>query len=165
MLVRRTLEYRNGQGEQPTGKSAPVEGRSEYAVRVKAGKYRTYFFDVKVSNRNDRYIAITESKRQRDGGGYERRKLYIYPEDFDKFVHALQNTIAYIDEQPELTSETSEPYHIESQHKTALTDAPEATAAETKRTAPTNEEFISPDDPPTPPAQRIEDEEADLLWD
>lgn len=73
-------------------------GKAEvYSKRVKAGK-RTYFFDVKATRSNDYYLTITESKRrQRDEGFfYEKHKLFLYKEDFDKFVEALKETVSHV---------------------------------------------------------------------
>ena len=68
-----------------------------YSKRVKAGK-RTYFFDVKSTRSNDFYITITESRRypQGDGFAYEKHKMFLYKEDFDKFVEALQDTVHHV---------------------------------------------------------------------
>jgi hypothetical protein len=68
-----------------------------YSKRVRAGK-RTYFFDVKSTRSNDYYLTITESRRhpQGDGFTYEKHKMFLYKEDFDKFVEALQETIEFV---------------------------------------------------------------------
>ena len=68
-----------------------------YSQRVRAGK-RTYFFDVKATRSNDYYLTITESKRKfkDDGFGYEKHKIFLYKEDFIKFVVALQETIDHV---------------------------------------------------------------------
>lgn len=68
-----------------------------YSKRVRAGK-RTYFFDVKATRTNDYYLTITESRRQPQGDGfvYEKHKLFLYKEDFDKFVEALQETVVHM---------------------------------------------------------------------
>lgn len=68
-----------------------------YSQRVKAGK-RTYFFDVKSTRANDYYLTITESRRQPQGDGftYEKHKMFVYKEDFNKFVAALEQTIDHI---------------------------------------------------------------------
>ncbi len=68
-----------------------------YSKRVRAGK-RTYFFDVKATRTNDYYLTITESRRQPQGDGfvYEKHKLFLYKEDFDKFVEALQETVVHL---------------------------------------------------------------------
>jgi hypothetical protein len=76
-------------------------GREEiHSKAVRAGK-RTYFFDVKATRRNDYYLTITESKKRfnRDGKFfYEKHKLFIYKEDFDKFSDALKEVIEFIRE-------------------------------------------------------------------
>ena len=68
-----------------------------YSRRVRAGK-RTYFFDVKSTRTNDYYLTITESRRHPQGEGfvYEKHKLFLYKEDFDKFVEALQETVEHV---------------------------------------------------------------------
>jgi len=74
------------------------KGRDEiYSERVKAGK-RTYFFDVKATRSNDYYLTITESKRKPkdDGFYYEKHKIFLYKEDFNKFVDALNTTVSHV---------------------------------------------------------------------
>lgn len=73
-------------------------GKAEiYSKRVRAGK-RTYFFDVKATRSNDYYLTITESKRRykEDGYFYEKHKIFLYKEDFDKFVDALQGSVDHV---------------------------------------------------------------------
>ena len=71
-----------------------------FSERVRAGK-RTYFFDVKATRSNDYYLTITESKRRynEDGFSYEKHKLFLYKEDFNKFITALTNTVNYVKEE------------------------------------------------------------------
>ena len=70
--------------------------RSEvYSTKIRAGK-RTYFFDVKETRSNDYYITITESKRRFGGDGYDKHKIFLYKEDFNKFVNCLNETIDYV---------------------------------------------------------------------
>jgi len=68
-----------------------------YSQRVRAGK-RTYFFDIKSTRSNDYYLTITESKRRfkDEGYFYEKHKIFLYKEDFDKFLEALQGTVDYV---------------------------------------------------------------------
>jgi hypothetical protein len=68
-----------------------------YSQRVRAGK-RTYFFDVKSTRSNDYYLTITESKRRYkdDGYVYEKHKIFLYKEDFDKFIEALKETVDHV---------------------------------------------------------------------
>jgi hypothetical protein len=66
-----------------------------FTKRVRAGK-RTYFFDVKsTKSEKDFYITITESKRVGDEE-YEKHKIFLYKEDFDKFREALVEAVEYV---------------------------------------------------------------------
>ncbi|MFH0758797.1 MAG: DUF3276 family protein [Bacteroidota bacterium] len=75
-----------------------AEREEIHSKAVRAGK-RTYFFDVKATRRNDYYLTITESKKRfgRDGKFfYEKHKLFLYKEDFDKFADSLTEIIEFI---------------------------------------------------------------------
>jgi hypothetical protein len=67
-----------------------------FSKRLKAGKIRTYFFDVRSTRSNDYFITLTESKKRFNEGGYERHKIFLYKEDFNKFLKALGETIDYV---------------------------------------------------------------------
>ncbi len=67
-----------------------------FSKKLRAGRRRTYFFDVRTTKSDDYYITITESKKKFDGDGYERHKLFLYKEDFNKFVTALSSTVDYV---------------------------------------------------------------------
>jgi len=79
-----------------------------YSKAVRAGK-RTYFFDVKATRKNDYYVTITESKKRYDEDGrfhYEKHKVFLYKEDFEKFAEGLDEIIGYIKQnQPALAEE------------------------------------------------------------
>jgi hypothetical protein len=66
-----------------------------YSTKIRAGK-RTYFFDVKETRSNDYYITITESKRRFSGEGYDKHKIFLYKEDFNKFMSCLNDTIDHV---------------------------------------------------------------------
>ncbi|MDR0845242.1 MAG: PUR family DNA/RNA-binding protein [Tannerella sp.] len=69
-----------------------------YSKAIKAGK-RIYYIDVKKNLRNDYFIAITESKKSLSGEGvptYEKHKIFLYKEDFDKFIDGLTEIVDYI---------------------------------------------------------------------
>ncbi len=76
-----------------------------FSKAVRAGK-RTYFFDVKATRRNDYYLTITESKKRYESEGnfhFEKHKLFLYKEDFEKFAEGFQEVVEYIKaNQPEL---------------------------------------------------------------
>lgn len=69
---------------------------SVFSKRVKAGKRRTYFFDVKETRGSDFFITITESKKRFNDDGYDRHKMFIYKEDFNKFLNALTETVDFV---------------------------------------------------------------------
>ena len=68
---------------------------SVYSKKVRAGKRRTYFFDVRRTKGEDFYLTLTESSRRMDGG-YERHKIFLYKEDFNRFIESLEETINHI---------------------------------------------------------------------
>lgn len=73
-------------------------GEDVYSKPVRAGK-RTYFFDVKATKGNDYYLTITESKRRVDKDGrfvYDKHKIFLYKEDFDKFAEGLEEVVKFI---------------------------------------------------------------------
>ncbi len=69
---------------------------SIFSKRIKAGKRRTYFFDVRSTRSSDYFITITESKKRFDDNGYERHKMFLYKEDFNKFLNALTETVNHV---------------------------------------------------------------------
>lgn len=92
-----------------------------FSNAVRAGK-RTYFFDVKATKKNDYYLTITESKKRFDKEGnfsFEKHKVFLYKEDFDKFADGLLEAIDFIkttnlekEEKELVTSEYEEPATI-----------------------------------------------------
>jgi hypothetical protein len=69
---------------------------SVYSKRIKAGKRRTYFFDVRETRGSDYYLTITESRKRFDSDGYDRHKIFVYKEDFNKFVKGLGEAVDYV---------------------------------------------------------------------
>jgi hypothetical protein len=69
---------------------------SIYSKRIRAGKRRTYFFDVRTTRGNDYYLTITESRKRFNDNGYDRHKIFLYKEDFNKFIKALGEAIDYV---------------------------------------------------------------------
>lgn len=69
---------------------------SVYSKRIRAGKRRTYFFDVRATRGNDYFLTITESRKRFDDNGYDRHKIFLYKEDFNKFLKALGEAIDYV---------------------------------------------------------------------
>ncbi|WP_319229130.1 DUF3276 family protein [Draconibacterium orientale] len=79
---------------------------------IRAGK-RTYFFDVKSTRNDEYYLTITESKKRFGENGkfsYEKHKIFLYREDFTKFIESLQEVVDFIHgKQPEELREEVEP--------------------------------------------------------
>ena len=69
---------------------------SVYSRKIRAGKRRTYFFDVRKTKGEDFYLTLTESTRKFNGDGYERHKIFLYKEDFNRFIDSLQEVVEYI---------------------------------------------------------------------
>src|SRR5215212_236219 len=69
---------------------------SIYSKRIRAGKRRTYFFDVRETRGNDYYLTITESRKKFDSEGYDRHKIFLYKEDFNKFIKGLNEAVDYV---------------------------------------------------------------------
>lgn len=97
------------------GYSHDRSGDEIYSKPVRAGK-RTYFFDVKsTKGNNDFYLTITESKRKMESDGrfsYDKHKIFLYKEDFEKFAEGLQDAVNYIKSQC-LHGEPVEDTHIQ----------------------------------------------------
>ena len=68
-----------------------------YSQRVRAGK-RTYFFDVRTTRGGDYYVTITESKKvfNDEGFYYQKHKIFLYKEDFNKFHYAMNATLDHV---------------------------------------------------------------------
>lgn len=69
---------------------------SVYSTKVRAGKRRTYFFDVRKTKGEDFYITITESTKKFNGDGYERHKIFLYKEDFNRFVESMNDAVNHV---------------------------------------------------------------------
>jgi len=92
--------------EEEAGIKEVVDSHEEKVVKeeiftkiVRAGK-RTYFFDVKATRTDDYYLTITESKKRIGKEGkvfYEKHKIFLYKEDFEKFADGLRDAVAFID--------------------------------------------------------------------
>ncbi len=81
----------NDQNDQNERKQESV-----FSKRIKAGKRRTYFFDVRATRGNDYFLTITESRKRFDDNGYDRHKVFVYKEDFNKFIKALNETVDFV---------------------------------------------------------------------
>jgi hypothetical protein len=103
-------------------------GKEEIFTKVvRAGK-RTYFFDVKATRRDDYYLTITESKKRLGKEGkvfYEKHKIFLYKEDFEKFSEGLKDSVEYIDNNKDIPIQSAPVPEVES-----IPEKPEFTAGE-----------------------------------
>lgn len=83
-------------------------GEQIHTKAVRAGK-RTYFFDVKATRGDDYFITITESRKRTNADGsasFSRNQIYLYKEDFEKFVDGIGEMISFVKEhKPEYFAE------------------------------------------------------------
>jgi len=105
---------------------------SVYSSKVRAGKRRTYFFDVRKTKGEDFYITLTESTKKFNGTGYERHKLFLYKEDFNRFLGGLEEVINHVKTElmPDYDYDEYTRRQEEWERKKALEDAEAATNAE-----------------------------------
>ena len=117
---------------------------SIYSKRIRAGKRRTYFFDVRATRGNDYYLTITESRKRFNDNGYDRHKIFLYKEDFNKFIKALTEAVdhvktqlmpdfdfdAYNHDEVEVENETEEVTAEVTQPVTASTNTAPSTSSE-----------------------------------
>ena len=100
-----------------------------FSKAVRAGK-RTYFFDVKATRKNDYYLTITESKKRFEEDGrfrFEKHKLFLYKEDFEKFADGLKEAIDFIQSEQGVYNEEGQ---LEAPRQKQETEQPEAEEAE-----------------------------------
>jgi Protein of unknown function (DUF3276) len=117
------------------------KNESVYSKRIRAGKRRTYFFDVRATRGNDYYLTITESRKRFNDDGYDRHKVFLYKEDFNKFIKGLGEAIDYVktDLMPDFDFDAfnhDTPYDGEGGENGNAGDEAEATQLEAPATAP-----------------------------
>jgi len=138
---------------------------SVYSTKVRAGRRRTYFFDVRKTKGGDFYVTLTESTKRFNGEGYDRHKIFLYKEDFNRFMNALSETVNHVktDLMPEYDYEQFERRQEEWEQKRAADEAAGITYEPNKETSspstteaePTTAEESSPEpsiEPTTPEA-------------
>lgn len=92
---------------------------SIYSKRIRAGKRRTYFFDVRATRGNDYYLTITESRKRFNDNGYDRHKIFLYKEDFNKFIKALTEAVDHVKTQlmPDFDFDAYNHDEVEGEHE------------------------------------------------
>lgn len=112
MRKKDTNTYYNLRMEAKTTQGNPETGIL-FSRTVKAGQ-RIYYVDVKENKRGEKYLSITESKKlvsndeQAPHVSYEKHKIFLFQEDFQKFIECLQEAMTYAQGCPEATQETEE---------------------------------------------------------
>ncbi len=154
---------------------------SVYSQRIRAGKRRTYFFDIRETRGNDYYLTITESRKRFNDDGYDRHKIFLYKEDFNKFLKGMTEAINFVktDLMPDFdfdafNHENNENYEGNSRDEKSTEENKQPVAEVTTDEAPTGiaaaatpeievkpEEIQTPSTPSTPPATSGHDEEVD----
>jgi hypothetical protein len=126
-----------------------------YSFRLKAGRRRTYFFDVRTTKQNDYYLTITESKKRPDDS-YEKHKIFLYKEDFNKFVAALNDTVNHVKTEllPDYNFDQFERNENHENHDEHVSDEHNFNKLETE--APRDDNFNRPETPST--------SDEDLKW-
>ncbi|MFZ9472508.1 MAG: DUF3276 family protein [Sediminibacterium sp.] len=122
---------------------------SVYSTRIRAGKRRTYFFDVRATRANDYFLTITESRKRFDDNGYDRHKVFLYKEDFNKFLKALTEALDFVktDLMPDFDFDAFN--HEDSENNGEYTPATPPTAAATQHVAAPMVEEVPDVDPET----------------
>jgi hypothetical protein len=91
------VEQRKRDFNKPQRRDRPQPPQHDlvHSSKIRAGKRRTYFFDVRRTQNDDHYLTITESTKKFDGG-YERHKVFLYKEDFNRFMKELDAVVSHI---------------------------------------------------------------------
>ncbi|WP_300601315.1 DUF3276 family protein [Niabella sp.] len=134
---------------------------SIYSKRLRAGKRRTYFFDVRSTKGNDYYLTITESRKRFDDNGYDRHKVFLYKEDFNKFLKALNEAIDYVktDLMPDFNFDAFNHEDYDEEGGSAAYHQPAPVAAPAVTPAAPEEEDIAP---AAPVASEKQEEEINI---
>jgi hypothetical protein len=125
---------------------------SIYSKRIRAGKRRTYFFDVRATRGNDYYLTITESRKRFNDNGYDRHKIFLYKEDFNKFIKALTEAVDHVKTQlmPDFDFDAYNHDDVEGEHEqeheveevTAAADEPQPVTASAPTSTTTSSDEV-----------------------
>ncbi|MBX2817384.1 MAG: PUR family DNA/RNA-binding protein [Saprospiraceae bacterium] len=138
---------------------------SVFTKKVKAGRRRTYFLDVRQTKGEDFYLTITESTKKFNGSGYERHKIFLYKEDFNRFLESLTETIDHV--KTELLPDYDFDEYTRKNQEWEEKRKEEARLAEEAANAETTPEIDAPstpaEEPTEAPAKEVDSEE-DMEW-
>ena len=141
-----------------------------YTNKVRAGRRRTYFFDVRQTKGSDYYVTLTESTKRFDGEGFTRHKIFLYKEDFNRFVDGLQDAINHIknDLMPDYDYEEYDRRQEEWEKSKENAAAEEAATEETTSESPSSETTESSSEEEAsveaPDEEKSIDSEDDMSW-
>jgi hypothetical protein len=138
-IENKTLTLTDLEMEEEAGIKEVINGHEEKHVKeeiftkvVRAGK-RTYFFDVKATRKDDYYLTITESKKRLGKEGkvfYEKHKIFLYKEDFEKFTEGLKDAVTYIDNGKDVLKVPELPSDVETRDEKSTSATEEFTNVE-----------------------------------
>jgi len=136
---------------------------SVYSNKVRAGKRRTYFFDVRQTKGEDFYITLTESTKRFNGDGYSRHKLFLYKEDFNRFMDGLQDVVDHVKTElmPDYDYEQFDRRQEEWDKQQALNASEEANAEESTSETSTSD---SSEEAPSVETSESTDLDEDMSW-
>lgn len=140
---------------------------SVYSSKVRAGRRRTYFFDVRKTKGGDFYVTLTESTKKFEGDGYERHKIFLYKEDFNRFSNSLNETINHVKTElmPDYDYEQFERRQAEWEAQQLLEKEEGGTSEKVEESAKTEETQKAEDAPSTEESAKpnVESED-DMAW-
>lgn len=129
--------------ELGNNKENEANGREEVYTKIIRAGNRTYFLDVKATRKNDLYLTITESKKRFNKDGkffYEKHKLFLYQEDFDKFSEGLEDVFSFIKNSD--TFESSDGEEVENKESVETAEK-ESESTEKGDESKSTDEFIN----------------------
>ena len=134
---------------------------SVFSKKVRAGKRRTYFFDVRQTKGDDYYLTLTESTKKFDTDSYERHKIFLYKEDFNRFLSGLTEAIDYVKVElmPDYDYDEFTRRHEEWEAQKALENSAAAAA-----TTPTNTETTEDTEDITDDMDASKEDSDDMSW-
>ena len=145
----------------------PRKFESVFSKKVRAGRRRTYFFDVRRTKGDDYYLTLTESTRRINGDGYERHKIFLYKEDFNRFQNGLNEAVQHIKTElmPDYDYEEFDRREIEWEARRAEEAANPENGETTVSTSTTTETETTVSDPELRQVEEKEIEsEDDISW-
>lgn len=142
---------------------------SVFSRKIRAGRRRTYFFDVRMTKAKDYYLTITESKKRMDNNGYERHKVFIYKEDFNKFLAEMTEAVNFIkSKMPDFDfdsfSHVYEQDEHRSEHPEPKTGLNETTESNTDTTSDNTSKIENAGEMENPTKNTDNEDHEDLRW-